>query len=120
MVRRLRAVAVLLALTATASADAQQAKPVVELLGDRGAIDASKLDALVGLELGADAARVSGVTIAVREGHADVDVRLGAERRKGSVAIAAVRRGADPRPLRRRAGAGQRNGGGGKRAGRDP
>ena len=78
------------AMTIAAPASAQPDKPPVEVVGERGSLDPSKLNELVGLELGAEGSRVTRIVIDVRGGRADVDVRVGDEHRKGSVAVAAI------------------------------
>ena len=94
MVARLKGVASAIALamaltSATPGASAQSPAVVVELIGDRGSLDARKLEELVVLELGGDAARVSRIIVDVGAGRASVDMRIGGERREGAVAIAA-------------------------------
>lgn len=90
MVTRLTAAVLALATAIASPAAAQTTAPSVDLLGERGALDAAKLDTLVRLELGADASLVSAVTIAVRGRRAEVDVRLDVEHRKGSFVIETV------------------------------
>lgn len=81
MAARLSAVALVLAalaFTLVASAD-------IELRGDRSALDARALDALVRLELGALAPRVEHILIEVHRNHATIELRVAGEPRTGSL-----------------------------------
>lgn len=79
-----------LALAIASSANAQPTRPRVEVTGDRATLDATKLDELIALELGADASRVRAVAVDVHGSRAEIDVRLGDDARRASVAIAAT------------------------------
>ncbi|MBS2018079.1 MAG: hypothetical protein JST00_34720, partial [Deltaproteobacteria bacterium] len=61
--------------------------------GERGALDASRLESLVALELGSDASRVQRVTVELASAsHADVVVEIGGERRTGGVDLPTTER----------------------------
>lgn len=78
------------ALALSTPASAQPKKPSLEVAGDRGALDAPRLEGLVALELGADAPRVVRVVVTVRSGRAAVDVEVDKEHRQSSLAMSAV------------------------------